>query len=225
MSETIELYAELRSDTGKGASRRLRRLADQVPAIIYGGDKDPVNLSFSHNKVIKALEHESFYSSILSIDVAGKKEKAVLKAMQRHPARPRIQHMDLLRINENEPIIMHVPVHFIGEEDAPGVKDDGGVFSKNIADLEIKCLPKDLPEYIEVDISHLELDHALHLSDVKLPHGVALLVDIEDEDHNLPIASIHLPRKAIEEEAVATEEAAAGEEAAAEGTEEEKTEE
>lgn len=221
MSEVVELRAELRSDIGKGASRRLRRDANGVPAIVYGGGKDPVNLTFAHNKVIKALESEAFYSSILTVDVAGKKEKVVLKAVQRHPSKARIQHMDFLRVTGKEQITMQVPLHFMGEEDAPGVKA-GGLISKTMTELEVKCLPKDLPEFIEVDMSALEIDHALHLSDIKLPSGVVMTTDLEDASHDSPIISIHTPKK--EEEEVPAE--AAGEEAsAAEDGEEKKDEE
>ena len=209
MSEAIELNAQIRTPGGKSGSRRLRREDDQIPAIIYGGADQPVALAFQHNKVIKALENEAFYSSILTINVEGKQEQAVLKNIQRHSSQARILHLDLQRVTGKEAITMRVPLHFIGEDSAPGVKE-GGIVTHDMTDVEIKCLPQDLPEHIKVDLSKLELDQALHLSDITPPTGVTLTVDISSSDHDLPIASIHTPR-VVEEEPVAEE----GEEAAA----------
>jgi len=202
MTATFELNAESRSDVGKGASRRLRN-AGKVPAVIYGGGKDPAGLAFNHHEVAHALENEAFYSHILSINVAGAVEKAVLKDVQRHPAKPIIMHLDFQRVDEKAKLHMHVPVHFIGEDMAPGVKA-GGLITHNSTEVEIRCLPKDLPEYIEADLSSLDLDQIFHLSDLKLPAGVELA---HGEGHDQPLASIHLPRAAKEE--------AAGEEGAA----------
>lgn len=196
MSVSFELTADVRSDLGKGASRRLRH-TNKVPAVLYGAHKDPIYLLLNHDDVVKRLEHESFYSHILTLTVNGKAERAVLKDLQRHPSKPRVMHMDFQRISETEKLRMHVPLHFTHADAAPGVKKSGGIVSHMLTDVEIVCLPKDLPEYIEVDLSRLELGHAVHLSDLKVPAGVQLTALMHDDDQ--PVASIHLPRAAIEE--------------------------
>ena len=154
MAQKYDLIAEMREDQGKGASRRLRRQG-LVPAIIYGAGRPPRNLAFDHNKVIKELENEAFYSSILSIKVGDKSQAAVVKDIQRHPAKRQILHMDFQRIVEDAKIRMNVPLHFIGEDVAPGVKQEGGSVSHLMTDVEVSCLPKDLPEYLEVDVAGL----------------------------------------------------------------------
>lgn len=221
MATQFELNAELRLDQGKGASRRLRRNADKVPGIIYGGGEEPTSLSFQHNQLRKALENEAFASHILTIHVDGKKHNAVLKALQRHPYKPRILHLDLLRITGKEKINMQIPLHFTGEDVAPGVKLDNGIVSHLMSSLEIRCLPADLPEYIEVDLSNLKLDESFHLSDLKLPKGVeivALMQGVTTES-NLPVASIHMPRAVvIEDTAPVTAEVPAIEQTAPEAT-------
>lgn len=209
---SIELNAELRTDMGKGASRRLRREQNLVPGILYGGTHDPMPISLNHNHVIKALKNEAFYSHILTLHIDGKPEKAVLKAMQRHHSKPKIMHMDFQRVSATEKIKMHVPLHFLGEDVAPGVKLGGGIVTHMITDLEIQCLPAHLPEYIEVDLSQLELDHALHLSDIKLPEGVELATAIVDAEHDSPVANITLPRAAAAESTEEEGEGAEGEE-------------
>ncbi|GMR08366.1 MAG: 50S ribosomal protein L25/general stress protein Ctc [Gammaproteobacteria bacterium] len=221
MATTFELNAETRSDLGKGASRRLRH-AGKVPAVIYGAGKDSASLTLEHNEVFHALENEAFYSSILTVNIDGKAEKAVLKDLQRHPARPIIMHMDLQRVEENARLHMHVPIHFIGEDIAPGVKA-GGVVNHAMTEVEVTCLPKDLPEYIEVDISALEVDQILHLSDLQTPEGVEMVELGHGSGHNQPVVSIHLPRGTHDEdeEEEAAEEAAPAEEARAEGDESE----
>ncbi len=194
----FNITAEVRSDLGKGASRRLRR-EGKVPAVLYGADKDPVSLTLDHNDFFHHLENESFYSHILNIDVAGKKEKAVLKDMQRHPAKPIIMHADFMRVSDKEKLKMFVPVHFINEEQAPGVKK-GGLVTHNITEVEIQCLPKDLPEYLEADLADLDMEQILHLTDIKLPSGVELVELLHGEDHNQPIAAIHKTRASKEAE-------------------------
>lgn len=195
MKQQFDLIAEFREDQGKGASRRLRH-EGKVPAIIYGGGRPPRALSFDHNKVLRQLENEAFYSSILNIKVGDKNQAAILKDIQRHPARRQILHIDLQRIVEDAEIRMNVPLHFVGEDDAPGVKDGGGTVSRLMNDVEVVCLPKDLPEYIEVDISKLELDDMLHLSDIKVPEGVELVELSHGEGHDQPIVSVHIIKAA-----------------------------
>ncbi len=218
MAISFELTAEPRNDTGKGASRRLRR-AGRVPAIMYGGGKDPESLTLSHNEIIRNLEHEAFYSHILTIKVGGSETQAILRDLQRHPSKPSILHMDLQRISATEKLKTHAPLHFLGEDTAPGVKA-GGLVSHELTEVHIECLPKDLPEYIEVNISGMEVGEALHLSDLKVPEGVSLLELARGEGHDLAVVSIHAKRIAeeVEAEAAAEGEAeAGGEEAGGEG--------
>ncbi len=216
MAISFELNAEPRTDTGKGASRRLRH-AGKIPAIMYGGNKDPESLTLDHNEVIRNLEHEAFYSHILTIKVGGTETRAVMRDLQRHPSKPFVQHMDLQRVSESEKLRMHVPLHFLGEEAAPGVKA-GGMVSHEIIEVEVECLPKDLPEYIEVDVSGLDVGDSLHLSDLVMPAGATLLELARGEGHDLGVVSIHAKRgtEEIEEEA-APEAAAEGGEETGEG--------
>jgi large subunit ribosomal protein L25 len=215
MSDDFDLIAELREDQGKGASRRLRHQG-KVPAIIYGAGRPPRSLSFDQNKVLQKLDNESFYSSILNIKVNDKSQAAILKDLQRHPAKHMIMHMDFQRIVDDVEIKMNVPLHFLGEEVAPGVKDGGGSVSHLMNDVEISCLPKDLPEYIEVDVSELELDAMLSLTDIKLPKGVEITALAQGPENDQGIVSIHVIKAApVEEEEVVEGEEGEGEEGAA----------
>ena len=201
MAEKFDLVAEYREDQGKGASRRLRH-EGKVPAIIYGAGRPPRALTFDHNKVLRQLESESFYSSVLNVKVGDKSQAAILKDVQRHPAKPQIMHIDLQRIVEDEEIRMNVPLHFKGEEIAPGVKTSGGTVARLISDVEVVCLPRDLPEYLEVDISHMELDDMLHVSDIKLPKGVEIPELAQGPEHDQAMVSIHIIKAApVEEDA------------------------
>ncbi len=213
MAISFNLSAEARNDKGKGASRRLRRLG-KVPGILYGAGEPPVELAFDHNELRNNLSHEAFYSHVLKIKVGDQEHQAIVKDLQRHPANALIMHLDLLRVKENVEIRVHVPLHFLGEKDAIGVKQQGGVVSRNLIEVEIACLPRYLPEYIDVDVTDLELNHALHLSDLKLPEGVRIVQLAYGEEHDLPVVAIHHPRITVEEEPVA-EAAAVAEGAAA----------
>jgi large subunit ribosomal protein L25 len=201
MKAEFDLVAELRDDQGKGASRRLRRQG-KIPAILYGGGRPPRALLLDHNKVLQQLDHEAFYSSILTIKVGDKSQAAILKDVQRHPAKRHVLHMDMQRVVEDEKIRMNVPIHFVGEQSAPGVKLAGGSVSRMITDVEISCLPRDLPEYLEVDISKLELDDMLYLSDIKLPDGVDIIELQHGEEHDQAIVSVHVMRTSEVEEEV-----------------------
>lgn len=208
MAQNFELIAEQRNDMGKGASRRLRR-ANKIPGVIYGGDQAAQSLTLDHNSVSRHLEHEAFYSHILSVMIDGKEQKAILRDLQRHPSKPRILHLDLQRVSATEKLRMRVPLHFIGADIAPGVKQSGGIVSHLLNDAEILCLAANLPEFIEVDLSQLKLGDAVHLSDLKLPEGVELVALAHEHDQS--VATIHLPRAAVEEaktEAVASDAAA-----------------
>lgn len=190
MSEDFKLDATVRNDAGKGASRRLRRLADQVPGIIYGGKKDPQNISVSHNELRKHLEHESFYSHIISLNVDGKAEDVIMKDLQRHPSKLQILHIDFLRVDKSTKVHTHVPLHFINEATSKGVKVQGGQVVHNLTQLDIICLPHSLPEYIEVDMANVEVGQIIHITDLKLPGGVVSADLQKGADHNLAVATI-----------------------------------
>lgn len=191
---TVLLEAVARKDTGKGASRRLRRLENMVPAIVYGGDKDPVTLMMPHNKVIKALENEAIYSSVFDIKIDGKKEHVILKDLQRHPFKPIIMHMDLQRVSAKDVLVKIVPLHFLNEDTCKGVKA-GGIINHATTQVEVRCKAKDLPEYIEVDMANVELEQTVHMSELKLPKGVELTADISDSAHDHPVVAVHMPKK------------------------------
>ena len=205
MSNEFELTAESRSDTGKGASRRLRRNADLVPAIVYGGDKAPQNIALEARELKKALENEAFYSHVIKLSIDGKKEDVLLKALQRHPAKPVIMHADFLRVVAGHEVTVHVPLHFINEDSCVGVKKSGGVISHTMTEVEVNCLPKDLPEFIEVDMAGVDLNQIVHLSDLKLPKGVSIPFLAQGPDHDLPVANVHAARVAAADDAPAAE--------------------
>ena len=209
----FELDAESRTDQGKGASRRLRR-EGMVPAVIYGADQDPQSISLKHSEVLKRLEHEAFYSHILTVNIDGKANKAVLRDMQRHPAKPIIMHMDFMRVDEKKPIRVNVPLHFAGADTSPGVKA-GGLLTHDVVEVAIDVLPGNLPEYIEVDVSGLDIGDSVHLSDLPLPESASLVELARGEGHDLAVAAVHTPRGGGDE--ADEEEAEGGEEEAAEG--------
>jgi large subunit ribosomal protein L25 len=191
MSVDFTLHAKGREVSGKGASRRLRRLMGEVPAIVYGGKKDAQSITLIHKDVIKALENEAFYSHIISLDVDGKSEDVIVKDVQRHPAKTAILHLDFLRISKTTALTIRVPLHFINEDSCIGVKKEGGIISHTMSELEVQCLPKDLPEYIEVDVSELALGSTLHISDITLPKGVESVALSHGSDHDLPVAAVN----------------------------------
>lgn len=193
------LDAELRDDTGKSASRRLRH-AGKIPAIIYGAGKDPQSLTLEHNQIIHSLENEAFYAHILDVNIAGKVQQAILRDVQRHPSKPTILHIDLLRVDKNQKLHVHVPVHIIGGEEAKGVKLGGGLVSHDATEIFVECLPKDLPEFIEVDVTDLDVGESIHLSAVTLPEGVVSLDLARGEGHDLSVVSIHAKRGGDEDE-------------------------
>lgn len=197
-TSAFTLSASKRNVMGKGASRRLRRQGNLVPAIVYGANRSPENISVEQRTFKKSLENEAFFSHIIELMIDGKKENVVLKALQRHPFKPLIMHADFLRIDAHAKIHLNVPLHFIGEEIAPGVKINKGILNRHVVELEIICLPKDLPEFIEIDVSNLDLDQILHLSDIKAPEGVVFAA--LNNDNSMAIASIHLPRGAAQQD-------------------------
>ena len=215
MSDILEINASPRSDLGKAAMRRLRR-TDKVPGIIYGDGKQPVLFTMAHNELAHSLENEAFAASVLKVNLGGSTEQVVIKDLQRHPYKPRLMHLDLLRVSSTTQLSMTVPLHFINEDIAPGVKLSGGLVSHIMTEVDISCLPANLPEFITMDVGELEEGHSLHLSDLQLPEGVEIPALALGEDHDLPVVGIH-KAKAIEEEVSEEgEEAAAGDEEAEE---------
>ena len=216
MSTDFTLHAKGREDTGKGASRRLRRLAGEIPAIVYGGKKDSAKISLVHKDVMKALENEAFYSHIIALDIDGKSEDVIVKDVQRHPAKAIILHMDFLRVSKNTKLQTRVPLHFINEDDCVGVKLGGGLISHSMTELEIMCLPSDLPEYLEVDMAEVELGQTLHISDIKLPKGVESVALSHGDDHDLPIAAVNKSKAKAEDEDAPAADAPAADDSAEE---------
>lgn len=195
------LNAEARSDLGKGASRRLRRNANLVPAVIYGGDKAPQSVSLQANEVAKLIENEAAFSHVIALNVAGATESVLIKALQRHPAKGFVMHADFVRVVADHKLTAHVPLHFLNQETAVGVKQQGGEISHTISEVEVSCLPKDLPEFIEVDMAQVEVGQIVHLSDLKVPAGVQLVALAHGND--LAVANIHASRVKEEGEGAA----------------------
>ncbi|TLF47329.1 50S ribosomal protein L25/general stress protein Ctc [Halomonas urmiana] len=210
------LNASVRNDLGKGASRRLRRANAQVPAIIYGGEQAPQPIAVDKTSFYKALEDEAFFSSIINLQVDGKAQQVVVRDLQRHPFKPLVTHADFLRVDATHELTLNVPLHVIGEDACAAIKDKDGELHQLASEVEISCLPKDLPEYLEVDISAVELGSTLHLSDLTVPAGVTLVALTHGEDHDNAVLSITKAkvRGGAEEEG---EEETGGEAAAGEG--------
>lgn len=213
---TIEVTAVPRSEQGTGASRRLRRTG-KVPGVLYGGDQSALPIELEHKSLLRHLKLESFHASILSMSLEGKKERVLLRDVQMHPWKPQVLHVDFQRVAANQKIHMNVPLHFVNAEVAPGVKLGGGTVSHVLNEIDVSCLPDDLPEYIEVDLSALELGDSVHLEDLKMPKGVESIQLTRGD--NLVVASVQVPRVVEVEEPVAevaaTEEGAAAAPAAA----------
>ena len=197
MTEKFVVAAKPREAQGTGASRRLRRTG-WTPAIVYGANKPPQSILVEHKEIYRQMDYEAFYSHILTLDIEGQQEEVVIKAVQRHPAKKQVLHADFLRVQADQAIRVRVPLHFEGEEIAPGVKTGGGVAEHMLNEVEVECLPRYLPEYLTVDISKLELDDTLHLSDLTVPEGVEI-VELKHEN-DAGVVSIHVPRIAKEED-------------------------
>ena len=211
----IEINAKERKSKGTGASRRLRH-EGITPGILYGGVKDAISLEIDSKELFMQFRHEAFHASILTLNLEGKKESVILRDFQMHPVRNNIQHIDFQRINENEKINVKVPFHFVNEDTAPGVKLEGGLVSHIMTEIDILCLPKDLPQYIEVDLGELAMGESIHLSEVTVPEGVELTTLTDENDP--AITSISKPKVVVEEEVV-TEASEEGEEEDTEGAE------
>jgi len=214
---SIELNATLRDDMGKGASRRLRH-AKKLPAIVYGIGKDSVSITLEQKDVQHKLPNENFYSQVLSLNIEGKAEDVLLRDIQHHPYKMEVMHMDFIRIDQKQVVHVHTPLHFIGEDVSPGVKTEDGVISHVMMEVEMECLPKNIPQHIEVDLSEMHVGDIIHLSDLKLPEGVEVLALKHGDDNDSTVVSMHV-RKIVEEVEEAAPEApeAEGEEAGEEG--------
>jgi large subunit ribosomal protein L25 len=188
MSSVFEFVAKSRDKSGKSAAKAVRRQGN-VPAVIYGGSRSPEMLVLEHNEVVKHLVHEAVYSHVLDINVDGRTEKAILKGVQRHPAKPRVLHLDFMRVNDLDKLKVHVPLHFINEATSVGVKK-GGVAAHAMVEVEVVCLSSVLPEFIAVDLSGLDVGESLHLSDLVLPSGVSIVELTHGANHDLPVVSI-----------------------------------
>jgi large subunit ribosomal protein L25 len=195
----IEITARKREAQGTGASRRLRRLG-KVPGILYGGDRDPVNIELDHQALYLNLRNERFHASILTLDLAGTKEQVLLRSLNMHPFKPQVQHIDFQRVSKDKKIHMKVPLHFVNAEKSPGVKEQGGVVNHVLNELDIVCFPDDLPEFIEIDLSNLAVGHSLHVRDLSLPKGVELTLH---KNENPVLATVVVPALVTEEEEAA----------------------
>lgn len=215
MKNEFVITAEPREDKGKGASRRLRRTG-RVPAILYGGDKESLSISLKHNELLWNLEHETFFSQVLKLKMGRQTQKIILRDLQRHPSKPRILHADFQRVLADEKLKVHVPLHFLNEDDSVGVKQQGGMASHLLTDVEVECLPEDIPGSIDIDVAELEIGDSVRLSDLKLSENVTLVELALGEDHDSVVLTI-IPPQAEEPEADAEEVSAEGEETAAEG--------
>lgn len=198
MANVFEFVAEARSATGSSAAKVVRRLG-KVPAVIYGGDLAPQMVTLDHNELLKQLAHEAVYSHVLDVQVDGRTEKAVLKHIQRHPAKPQILHVDFLRVSSGHKVKLHVPLHFINEETSVGVKK-GGIVTHAMSDVEVLCDPSKLPEFIAVDMAQIDVGSAVHLSDLVLPEGVEIPELHLGAGHNQSVVQIIMPRSSADSE-------------------------
>ena len=194
MANTITVRAEFRADVGKAATRRLRRITGKVPGILYGGDRDPQALTLEQRDLARVMQDEAFFSQVLELQVGDVGQQAVLRDLQRHPANDKVIHVDFMRVRDDALLSMRVPLHFLGEDHCVGVRQGGGSLSHNLIEVEISSLPADLPEYIEVDVTDLDVGGSVHLSDITLPTGVTLVALVQGQDHDLPVVSVIPPR-------------------------------
>ena len=204
MAKTHEIKAHSRKDEGKGASRRLRH-ASFVPAVVYGAGKDPESIQIEHNTILLAAKHEWFFSSVLDLNVDGKVQKVLVRDWQKHPFKQLMMHMDFLRIKENEVVRVNVPLHFLNQETSPAAKTSGLVISHNLTEVEVSCLPKDLPEFIELDLGKLKEGDIIHLSQLTLPANVEIPALALGEDHDIAVVTVMFVQEEVDEEPEAIE--------------------
>lgn len=206
MAEQCVLEAETRVGRGKAAVRRLRRKADRVPGVVYGGGEDTVLVEVEVRLLAKAMEQQAFFSQIIQLQIDGESEQAVLRDVQRHPANERVLHVDFMRVQADKPIQISVPLRFLNEENCIGVRQSGGNLSHNLIEVEITCLPAALPASLDIDVENLDLGQALHLSDLELPEGVTIVALASGGEHDTPVVSVQAPRGGLEEEEEGLEE-------------------
>lgn len=212
MSNTHEIKAQSRKDEGKGASRRLRH-AGFVPAVVYGAGQAPQSIQIEHNTILLSAKHEWFFSSVLDLNVDGKVEKVLVRDWQKHPYKLQMLHMDFQRVDQNKAIHLNVPVHFLNQEKSAAAKTSGVVISHNLTEVEVSCLPKDLPEFIELDLTDLKPGDIVHLSQLKLPKGVEIVALHLGADHDIAVVTANAVKEEVEEAPAAEGEAAPAAEA------------
>ena len=218
MADSFKLQAALRNDAGKGASRRLRREGDLVPAILYGAGKDPQSLSIPHKDLYKSCGDEAFFSRIIALEVGGKKQDAIVKDLQRHPSKDRILHVDFFRVQMDQEIVVEVPLHFLNEDTCVGVKQGGGNISHPMTSVEISCLPGLLPEFIEVDIAGLEVGSSIHMSELILAEGLTIPVLAQGADYDQVVVACNVMRRSEDNETAGLDQAGDGDESSQPGS-------
>lgn len=210
MPDILTLDASQREEVGSSTARRLRRGEDRVPGVVYGGGEEPTHFTIDYRRVAKVIEDEAFFSQVLSLSLGDHSEQVVLRELQRHPATERVIHIDFLRVREDRELQVMIPFHFLNEEDCIGVKLNGGMVSKNLTEAQVSCLPRDIPEFVEIDLEALDIGDAVHLSDIELPDGVAFVLLSHGDGRDDQVVNVHMPRGMSldedEEELVDTEE-------------------
>ena len=200
MEDALSLEVQARDPEGSNSARRLRRLEDRVPGVLYGAGREPASFSLESRVLVKAMESEAFFSQIIELVMGARRQRVVLRDVQRHPATDRVIHIDFLRIQEDQVMHMAVPIHFLNEDRCQGVKVDGGIIARNLIEVEVACLPKDLPQYIECDLGELRVGHSVHLSDLELPERVRAVALMHGSEHDTSVVSVQPPRGGLEQE-------------------------
>lgn len=201
MSAALELSAEIRTAVGKSASRRLRRLENKIPAVVYGASEEGQNLTLNVNELSKVMQSDTFYSQILNISIDGKSQQVVLRDLHRSPATGKVLHIDFLRVRADQELNVNIPLHFVNEESCIGVKVGGGQITHNLVEVEISCLPADLPETIEVDVAELDVGDSLHLSDLVVPDKVTIVaLSSGESDRDVTVVTVSVKRGDTDEE-------------------------
>ena len=210
MPDLMTIDASQRDEVGTSKARRIRRQRDQVPGVVYGSGEEPIHFLIDYRHIAKAVEDEAFFSQVLSLTLGDKPIQVVLRELQRHPSTERVVHVDFLRVQEDRELQVSIPFHFLNEESCVGVRLNGGMVSKNLTEVQVSCLPRDLPEFIEIDLEELDIGDAVHLSDIELPPGVSFVVLAQGDGRDDQIVNVHMPRGMVldeeEEELVETEE-------------------
>ena len=194
MPDLLTIDASQREGVGTSTARRLRRQQDQVPGVVYGGEEGPVHFMIDYRRIAKVVEDEAFFSQVLSLTLGDRSEQVVLRELQRHPATEKVVHVDFLRVREDRELQVSIPFHFLNEEACVGVRLNGGMISHNLTEAQVSCLPRDLPEFIEIDLEHLDIGDSVHLSDIELPPGVSFVLLAQGDERDDQIVNVHMPR-------------------------------